>query len=70
MAINSTFAGQIGAILAVFIIFSGYNLGKRKTESPILTTVLAYILAFVPPLAFIFLSTLVLKKDIAPPPYS
>lgn len=66
MAINATFAGQIGAILAVFIIFSGYNLGKRKTESPILTTVLA----FVPPLAFIFLSTLVLKKDIAPPPYS
>lgn len=70
MAINATFAGQIGAILAVFIVFSGYYLGTRKTESPKLTLDLAFILAFVPPLAFIFLATLVLKKDIAPPPYS
>lgn len=70
MAINAIFAGQIGAILAVFIVFSGYYLGTRKPESPTLTLDLAFILAFVPPLAFIFLATLVFKKDIAPPPYS
>lgn len=68
MNINATFIGQIIALFAVFMLFAGYYLGKRKTKNPTLTAVAAFLTAFVPLFAIIFLAYLVLKDDIAKQP--
>ena len=43
---------------------AGFYFGKRKTTSPIATSVIAFLTAFLPPLALVFLIVLVSKKDI------
>lgn len=63
MNINATFIGQFILILAIVMAVVGYYLGKRKTETPVLTAVIAFFSALSPPLALIFLAVLVLKKD-------
>jgi len=62
--INATFLGQVIIVLAVFMAFAGYYLGKRKTKTPALTSVAAFFTAIVPLFAIIFLVYLVLKDDI------
>lgn len=64
MGLNATIFGQIILLLAIIMAFLGYYLGKRKTQTPILTTVVAVISAFVPPLAILFLMALLLKNDV------
>ena len=64
MNINATLFGQIIIILAIFMAIAGYYLGKRKTTTPVVTSVIAFFTAFVPPIALIFLIVLVLKKDV------
>ena len=64
MNINATLFGQIVIILAILMAIAGYYLGKRKTTTPVLTSVIAFFTAFVPPIALIFLIVLVLKKDV------
>ena len=63
MDINATQAGQIIALLAVFFAVIGFNLGKRKTDTPFLTAVLAFFSALVPPIGLVFLMVLALKQD-------
>lgn len=63
MNINATFLGQFILILAIVMAVLGYYLGKRKTETPVLTAVIAFFTALIPPIALIFLMILVLKKD-------
>jgi len=64
MNINATLFGQVIIVFAVLMAAVGYYLGKRKTQSPILTSIIAFIAALVPPLAIIFLIVLVLKNDV------
>lgn len=64
MDINATFLGQIILVFALFMAIAGFYFGKRKTTSPIATSVIAFLTAFLPPLALVFLIVLVSKKDI------
>ena len=64
MNINATLIGQVIFVFAVLMAAVGYYLGKRKTQSPFLASIVAFIAALVPPLAIIFLMVLVLKNDI------
>lgn len=66
MGLNATIFGQIILVLAIIMAFLGYYLGKRKTQNPILTAIVAVVSAFVPPLAIVFLMALLLKNDITP----
>jgi magnesium-transporting ATPase (P-type) len=66
MNINATFLGQIILVFALFMAIAGFYFGKRKTTSPTATSVIAFLTAFLPPLALVlvFLIVLVSKKDI------
>ena len=66
MNINATLFGQVVIALAVVMALLGYYLGKRKTQTPILTAVVAFFTALVPPVALLFLVVLVLKNDVQP----
>ena len=64
MDINATLVGQTIIILAVIFAIVGFYLGKRKTETPILVSILALFSALMPPIGLIFLMVLALKKDL------
>ncbi|MDN7134909.1 hypothetical protein [Pseudidiomarina terrestris] len=64
MDINATLVGQTIIILAVIFAIAGFYLGKRKTETPILVSILALFSALMPPIGLIFLMVLALKKDL------
>ena len=66
MNINATLFGQVVIALAVVMAILGYYLGKRKTQTPILTAIVAFFTALVPPVALLFLVVLVLKNDVQP----
>jgi len=66
MNINATLFGQIVFVLAIITAILGYYLGKRKTQTPILTAILAFFSALLPPVALIFLIVLVVKNDVQP----
>lgn len=66
MNINATLFGQVVITLAVVMAILGYYLGKRKTQTPILTAVVAFFTALLPPVALLFLVVLVLKSDVQP----
>ena len=66
MNINATLFGQVVIALAVVMAILGYYLGKRKTQTPILTAVVAFFTALIPPVALLFLVVLVLKNDVQP----
>ncbi len=51
-------------IFALVTAALGYYLGRRKTQTPILTAVIGLFCGMLPPLALIFLMVLVLKNDI------
>lgn len=65
-SINASLLGTLMIGLMIIMAATGYYLGKRKTETPLLTTILAVVSALIPPLALIFLMILVLKKDVRP----
>lgn len=68
MNLNATLLGQlIGFIVFLFIPIFGcisFYLCKRKTQTPILGTIVGIFLAFIPPLALIYIAVLVLKNDL------
>lgn len=64
MNINATLFGQIIIVLAILMALAGYYLGKRKTTTPVVTSVIGFFTAFIPPLSLIFLIVLVIKKDV------
>ena len=65
LSLNATLLGQVVAVLMVIMAITGYYLGKRKTQTPILTTIIAIVSSLLPPLALLFLMALVLKNDVA-----
>ncbi len=65
---NATLIGQLVLpSFAIVVAVVSFNLGKRKTTSPILVSILGFFLGLVPPLALIYLVVLVLKNDIVEP---
>ena len=64
MDMNATILGQFIALLAIAMAIVGCYLGKRKTQTPILTSVTAFFSALIPPVALIFLIILVIKNDV------
>ena len=64
MNVNATLVGQTIFILAIVFAVVGFYLGKRKTETPVLVSILAFFSASIPPVGMIFLMILVVKKDI------
>ncbi|MCC2605446.1 hypothetical protein [Planctobacterium marinum] len=66
MNINATLYGKVFLVLAIFMAVFCYYFGKRKTQTPVVTSVLGFFTAIFPPLALIFLIVLVLKDDLPP----
>ena len=64
MNINATLFGQMIFALAIVMAFACYYLGKRKTQTPFVTSGLGFLSALIPPIALIFLIVLVLKNDV------
>lgn len=63
MNINATVVGQIAFVFIIIMPFLGYYLGKKKTNSPILVSVIAFFTGFIPPFAILFVLFLVFKKN-------
>lgn len=66
MDINATFLGQFIFISAIVIGLVSYYLGRRKTQTPVITGLLGFVLGLVPLLGLIYLVVLVLKRDVLP----
>lgn len=64
MNINETLFGQVVIVLAIIMAILGYYLGKRKTQTPIVTAIVAFFTALLPPVALIFIIILVVKNDV------
>jgi len=64
MDVNLTMLGQV---LFVWILLQTaliYHLAKRKTQTPVIATVIGFLLSLLPPIGLIYLVVLVLKNDI------
>jgi RsiW-degrading membrane proteinase PrsW (M82 family) len=57
--------GQTIFILAIVFAVVGFYLRKRKTETPVLVSVLAFFSALMSPIGLIFLMVLAFKKDLS-----
>ncbi|MCH2057113.1 MAG: hypothetical protein MK214_11030 [Thalassotalea sp.] len=64
MNINATLVGEIVFISVIVIGILSYYLGKRKTNTPKIATLIGVLLSFIPPLGLVYLVILVLKNDI------
>lgn len=64
MGINITFLGQIIAVWIVIATILTFFLAKRKTQTPIIATIIGFVLSFIPPVSMIYLIVLVLKNDV------
>ncbi len=64
MNISATIAGQIVFTSVIIIGILSYYLGKRKTSTPKITTLIGVLLSFILPIGVIYLAFLVLKNDI------
>ena len=64
MNINAAFMGQFILVFAITMAAVCFYLGKRKTQSPVIASVIGFFSALIPPIAIIYLIVLVLKKDI------
>jgi len=65
MEINITLLGQIVAVWIVIATVLTFVLAKRKTQTPIIATIIGFVLSFIPPVSMIYLIVLVLKNDVA-----
>lgn len=68
MNINNILFGQLTLVtgLAIFMAAICFYLGKRKTETPIIVSVIGFFTAIIPPIALIYLIVLVIKRDLPP----
>jgi hypothetical protein len=64
MNINATLLGEI-VFFSMFIVGGlSYYLGKRKTSTPKIATLIGILLCITPPLNIVYLIVLVLKNDV------
>lgn len=64
MSINATVLGQFLCIWIPISTIIIALLARRKTETPVLMTVIGFITSFIPLISIIIMIVLVLKKDI------
>jgi predicted PurR-regulated permease PerM len=64
MNLNATLVGQFAFVLAIICALVGYFLGRRKSNSPILLSVVGFVCGLIPPLGAVFILVLALKKDL------
>ncbi|RXJ74951.1 hypothetical protein CS022_01870 [Veronia nyctiphanis] len=64
MSFNIVLLSQLVFISMLFVGGLSYYLGKRKTSTPKVAALIGVALCFVPPLNFIYLIILLLKKDL------
>ena len=64
MMINATLVGQFLSVFLPITTLLSFYLGKRKTNSPILITIIGSLLAIIPPFALLYLAILSLKTNI------
>lgn len=64
MNINATVLGQFIIVFALIMGALCYYLGRRKTQTPVLTGLLGMMLSIIPPFGLVYLVVLVLKKDV------
>ena len=62
--INASLMGQMMFVFILLITLISYFLGKKKTTTPKMTTLIGFLLAFIPPLGLIYIAFLVLKDDV------
>lgn len=67
MNVNATILGPFVIFFVLVIGWLSYYLARRKTNTPVIAGIVGALLAFIPPLALIYLAVLVFKKDIAKP---
>jgi hypothetical protein len=66
MDINATILGQTLVVIALLIGIASYYLGRRKTQTPVLTGLIGFALGLIPLLGLIYLVVLLLKRDVSP----
>ncbi len=66
MNINATLLGEFVFIFMLIIGLLSYLLGRHKTSTPVITGVLGFFLAIVPPLGIIYLFILWFRKNRLP----
>ncbi|WP_199612134.1 hypothetical protein [Flocculibacter collagenilyticus] len=64
MGISSTQLSYFVIGLGIFMAAISFYLGRRKTETPILVSVIGFFTAIIPPIAFIYLLILLFKRDL------
>lgn len=64
MNINASLIGQFLVLFVPLMAYFSYYFGKRKTTHVGLVTVIGTLLAFIPPLALIYVALLSLKSDV------
>ncbi len=64
MDINAASVGQIVMAWVLIATALTYILAKRKTETPVLATVIGFFAALLPPISLIYIIVLVLKSDV------
>ena len=64
MDINTTLLGQVIGVWIVIATILTFFLAKRKTQTPIIATIIGFVLAFIPPVSMIYLIVMVLKNDV------
>jgi len=68
MNINATIIGEL-VFFSIFIIGPlSYYLGKRKTSTPKIATLVGVLLCIVPPLNIVYIIVLMLKNDVVSNP--
>ena len=60
----TVFLPLIGLGYVALITYLAYRLGKTKSENPKVTAMIGFGLAFIPPLALIYLAVLVFKDEV------
>jgi len=64
MEFNMTVIGQVIAVWIIIATVLTFILAKRKTQTPIIATILGFVLSLFPPFGMVYLIILVLKNDI------
>ena len=63
MSFDSVFVGQFALAFAIISAGLSFVLGKKKTTTPVLCSVVGFLSGLIPPLGIIFLAVLVFKND-------
>jgi len=64
MAVNATLLGQLIIVWILIATTITFLLARRKTQTPIIATLLGFLFSFIPPVSMLYLIVLVIKNDI------